>query len=114
MGSPGAAGAPGSSGHTIVVKGGGSYAEQFNIGKGDRLDLTPVLSGAPVSQDLTSLSQFVHVVGHGSNDPGYGHGTKTTLEITGPGGSASVDLQGSGRLDLKDLLHHDSLLLPPS
>jgi hypothetical protein len=109
------AGAPGSPGtNIVVVQAGGSFTQQFNIALGDKLDLTQVLAGAPISQDLTNLSQFVRVVGHGANDPGYGHGTKTTLEITGPSGSARVDLQGSGRLDLKDLLHHDSFLLPPS
>jgi hypothetical protein len=113
MTSLGATGALGSSGNTIVVQAGGSFTEQFNIARGDKLDLSGVLAGAPIAQDLTNLSQFVKVVGHGFNDPGYGLGTKTTLEITGPGGSARIDLQGSGKLDLKDLLHHDSLLLPP-
>jgi hypothetical protein len=89
--------------------------ERFNIARGDKLDLTHVLAGAPIAAgDLTNLTQFVKVVGHGPNDPGFGLGTKTTLEITGPSGSARIDLQGSGRLDLKDLLHHDSLLLPHS
>ena len=105
--------ARGISANTIVVQAGLSYKEQFNVARGDKLDLSHVLAGAPISHDLTSLSQFVKVVGHGPNDPGYGHGTKTTLEVTGLGGSARIDLQGSGRLDLKDLLHHDSLLLPP-
>jgi hypothetical protein len=108
----GATEAPGVSNNTILVQAGLSYTEQFNIARGDKLDLSHVLAGAPISQDLTGLSQFVKVVGHGPNDPGYGHGTKTTLEVTGLGGSARIDLQGSGRVDLKDLLHHDSLILP--
>jgi hypothetical protein len=114
MTSLGATKALGASGNTIVLQAGGSYAEQFNIAAGDKLDLTHVLAGAPIAHDLTNISQFVKIVGHGANDPGYGHGTKTTLEIAGPGGSARIDLQGSGKLDLKDLVHHDSLLLPPS
>jgi hypothetical protein len=109
-----ASGALGGSGTTIVVQTGGPFTERFNLASGDKLDLTQVLAGAPISQDLTNLGQFVKVVGYGVNDPGYGQGTKTMLEITGPGGSARIDLQGSGRLDLKDLLHHDSLLLPPN
>jgi hypothetical protein len=113
MTSLGAKGALGTSGNTTVVQAGGSYAKQFNIAGGDKLDLTPVLAGAPIAHDLTNISQFIKVVGHGANDPGYGHGTKTMLEIAGPSGSARIDLQGSGKLDLKDLLHHDSLLLPP-
>jgi hypothetical protein len=30
-----------------------------------------------------------------------------------PGGSAIVNLEGSGKLQLKDLLSHQSLVLPP-
>ena len=115
MTSPGATETLGSSGHTIVVQAGLAYSEQFVIARGDRVDLRHILAGGPITaRDLTNLNQFVKVVGHGPNDPGFGIGNKTTLEITGPGGSARIDLQGSGRLDLKDLLHHDSLLLPPS
>ena len=110
---PGATGALGSSANTLVVQAGSSHAKQFSLGGGDKLDLTHVLAGAPLAHDLTNISQFVKIVGHGANDPGYGIGTKTTLEVTGPGGSARIDLQSSGKLDLKDLLHHDSLLLPP-
>lgn len=109
---PGATGAFGSSANTLVVQAGRSHAQQFSLG-GDKLDLTQVLAGAPLAHDLTNISQFVKIVGHGANDPGYGIGTKTTLEVTGPSGSARIDLQSSGKLELKDLLHHDSLLLPP-
>ena len=94
-----------------MVQAGGSYAQQFSLAGGDKLDLTHVLAGAPLAHDLTNIGQFVKVLGHGTNDPGRGIGT--TLEVTGPSGSARIDLQGSGKVDLKDLLHHDSLLLPP-
>ncbi len=60
----------------------------------------------------TSAS-FVKVLGYGKNDPGFGAGTKTTLGVTGPHGSAIVNLEGSGKLDLSDLLKHQSLILPP-
>jgi hypothetical protein len=94
-----------------VVKAGGSYAQQFSLGGGDKLDLRHVLAGAPLAHDLTNIGQFVKIVGHGASDPG--HGIGTTLEVTGLGGSARIDLQGGGKLELKDLLQHDSLLLPP-
>ena len=109
--SPGTTGASGGSANTLVVHAGGSYAQQFRLGGGDKLDLRHVLAGAPLAHDLTNIHQFVKIVGHGANDPGRGLGT--TLEVTGPSGSARIDLQGSGKLNLKDLLHHDSLLLPP-
>ena len=99
--------------HTLVVQGGGSYSQQFNITAGDKLDLTHVLAGAPIAHDLTNLNQFIKIVGHGAMDPASSGGTKTTLEVTGPAGSATVNLVGSGKLDLKDLLQHSSLILPP-
>jgi hypothetical protein len=90
---------------------GGSQNIAFN--QGGKLDLTQVLAGAPLAHDLTNIGNFIKVLGHGKNDPGFGQGTKTTLEITGPGGSAVVNLESSGKVDLKDLLKHDSLILPP-
>ena len=53
------------------------------------------------------------VPGYGQNDPGFGAGSKTSLEVTGPHGSALVNLEGAGKLELEDLLKHNSLLLPP-
>jgi len=101
------------SGQTLVVQAGGSYKENFSLAS-DKLDLTQVLSGAPLAHDLTNISQFVKIVSHGPSDPGFAGGGKTTLEITPPGGgSALVTLEGSGNLTLKQLLNHDSLLLPP-
>ncbi|MFO1061423.1 MAG: type I secretion C-terminal target domain-containing protein [Dongiaceae bacterium] len=85
----------------------------FRIGKGDTLDLTQVLSGVTLSHDLANLGDYVKVVGYGRNDAGFGRGTKTTLEIDGPNGSARVNLEGSGKLTLDDLLKNNSLILPP-
>jgi hypothetical protein len=67
---------------------------------------------APLADDLTNIASFVKVLGSGPNDPGFGAGTKTTLEVTGLHGSAIVNLEGSGKLDLKDLLTHQTLILP--
>jgi hypothetical protein len=101
------------SANTLVVQAGSSYTHRFSLSGGDKLDLTHVLAGAPLAHDLTNIGQFVKIVGHGANDLGHGAGTKTTLEVTGPGGSARIDLQSSGKLELKDLVHNDSLVLPP-
>jgi hypothetical protein len=100
-------------GHDLVVTPGSVLSQRFSIGHGDQLDLTKLLAGAPLAADLTNIGDFVKVLGYGRNDPGFGHGTRTTLEITGPGGRAIVNLEGSGKLDVKDLLSHDSLILPP-
>ena len=52
-------------------------------------------------------------VGYAANDPGFAAGTKTMLEIAGPNGSASVSLEGTGRLTVDDLVRNNSLVLPP-
>src|SRR5262249_4395145 len=57
--------------------------------------------------------RFVKALGYGRNAPGFGPGTKPAFEITGPHGTAVVNLEGVGRLDLADLLKHHALLLPP-
>ena len=114
---------PSASGTTTIVLGGNSQAaliragtdnvRNFNLAQGDKLDLTKILAGAPLAHDLANLGNFVKVLGYSQNDSGFGHGTKTSLEVTGPHGSAVVNLEGVGKLELSDLLKHHSLLLPP-
>jgi hypothetical protein len=96
-----------------LIRAGTDYVRNFNLAEGDKLDLTKILAGAPLAHDLANLGNFVKVLGYGQNDPGFGAGTKTSLEVTGPHGSAVVNLEGSGKLELGDLLKHHSLLLPP-
>jgi hypothetical protein len=103
----GATGMTGISGNTLVVQAGGSYTQPFKIG--DKLDLTHVLAGAPIAHDLTNLNQFVKVVGPEHQGAGTG---RTTLEVAGPGGKATINLVGAGKLDLKDLVKSESLILP--
>ncbi len=97
----------------LAVQPGTNVSENFSVLQGDKLDLTKILAGAPLTADLSNLSQFVKVLGHSSNDPGFGPGTKTTLEIAGPHGTGIVNLENSGKLGLKDLLSHNSLILSP-
>jgi hypothetical protein len=115
--------AGGSSGHAghgastqgsdLLIRAGTDYVQNFSLKGGDKLDLTQILAGVPLAHDLANLGHFVKVLGHGRNDPGFGPGTKTSLEVTGPHGSAVVNLEGVGKLELGDLLKHQSLLLPP-
>jgi hypothetical protein len=95
-----------------LIQAGTGYVQNFSVAQ-DKLDLTQLLAGAPLAHDLTNIGNFVQVLGSGPNDPGFGSGTKTTLEVSGPGGSAVVNLEGSGKIDLNDLLKHNSLILPP-
>jgi hypothetical protein len=97
----------------VLVRAGTAYVQNFSLVQGDKLDLKQILAGAPLAHDLANIANFVKVTGHGQNDPGFGPGTKTSLEVTGPHGSALVNLEGAGKLELKDLLQHNSLLLPP-
>jgi hypothetical protein len=98
---------------TLVVQAGSTYSESFSLSGGSQLDLTQILAGASLSHDLTNISQYVKVLGYGADDPGFASGTKTILQVTGPNGSATVNLEGSGRLSVQNLLQHNSLLLPP-
>jgi hypothetical protein len=111
----GAAIEPGATGGApdVLIQAGTSYVQNFHVVHGGKLDLTQILAGTPLAHDLANIEQFVRVLGHGANDPGFGGGTKTSLEVLGPHGTAIVNLEGSGKLDLHDLLKHNSLLLPP-
>jgi hypothetical protein len=88
------------------------FVQNFSAAQGDKLDRRKILAGAPLAHDLTNIDKFVRVLGYSKNDPGFGPGTKTSLEISGPHGTAIVNLEGAGKLELKDLLQHNSLLLP--
>ena len=97
----------------VTVRAGTGFFQNFGLDQGDRLDLTQILAGAPLAADLTNLGDFVKVLGHGDHEPGFGSGTKTSLMITGPGGTAVVHLESAGKLDLQDLPKHNALILPP-
>jgi hypothetical protein len=100
-------------GQAAVIQAGTDFVRNFNLTHGDKLDLTKILAGAPLAHDLANLGNFVQVLGHGRNDASFGPGIKTTLEVTGPHGSAVVNLESAGKLQLSDLLKHHSLILPP-
>jgi hypothetical protein len=102
------------SGLQWLIHGGTHSSVPFSLVRGDQLDLSQILHGVPAAQDLTNIWQFVKVLGHGPNDPAFGHGTKTVVQISGPSDQAIVHLQGSGKLDLQDLVKHDSLIPPSS
>jgi hypothetical protein len=104
---------PGAHGTELLIRAGTDFVQNFSLSQGDKIDLTKILAGTPLAHDLANLGTFVKVVGHGPNDPGFGRGTQTTLEISGPHGSALIKLEGAGKLDLPDLLKHHSLILPP-
>lgn len=102
------------SGLQWLIQGGTHSSVPFSLARGDQLDLSQILHGAPVAQDLTNIRQFVKVLGHGPNNPSFGPGTQTVVQISGPSDQAIVHLQGSGKLDLQDLVKHDGLIPPSS
>jgi hypothetical protein len=102
------------SGLQWLIEAGTHRSLPFSLARGDQLDLSQILAGAPVAQDMANIGQFVKVLGHGPNDPAFGHGTQTVVQISGPSDQAIVHLQGSGKLDLQDLVKHDSLIPPSS
>jgi hypothetical protein len=97
----------------VVPTGADIIVPSFNPAAGDRLDLSQVLSGAPLAQDLTNIGDFIKVLGYGPTDSGFGQGTKSMFEIVGPNGTSLVTLEGSGKLAVDDLVKSDSLILPP-
>jgi hypothetical protein len=103
----------GGKGHSALIRAGTDFVRNFSLRHEDQLDLRKILHGAPLAHDLANLGNFVRVIGYGRNDPSFGDGIKTTLEVTGPHGSAIVNLEGAGKLELSDLLKHHSLILPP-
>jgi len=109
--SSGNAGGAVAAGREFLLHAGNNVVQGFNLTDGDKLDLRQLLAGAPLAHDLANIGEFVRVLDEGQNHAGVGGGTR--LEIAGPGGSAVVTLQGSGKLQLDDLLKHQSLHLPP-
>jgi hypothetical protein len=97
----------------LIRAGTTDFVENFSLPQGDTLNLTEILAGAPLAPDLANLGDYVKVLGHAKNDPGFGPGTKTTLEVTGLHGSATISLEGAGKISLPDLLKHHALILPP-
>lgn len=82
----------------------------FDPAAGERLNLTGLLAGAPLANDLANLGAFISVVGQGPDPNG---GTDTTLSLTGPGGGASLVLVGGKAIAAADLLNDNALVLPP-
>jgi len=97
-----------------LIEAGTHSSVPFSLARGDQLDLSQILHDTPAAQDLTNIGQFVKVLGHGPNDPAFGQGTKTVVQISGPSDQAIVHLQGSGKLDLQDLVKHAGLIPPSS
>jgi autotransporter passenger strand-loop-strand repeat protein len=98
---------------SIDVLAGTDVSQAFSLLNGDKLDLTSILAGAPIAPDLANIGNFVQVLGIAGNDAGFGAGVQTVLQVNGPIGYALVHLEGSGKLELQDLLSHNSLILPP-
>ena len=96
----------------MQVRAGTDFVKNCSLARGAR-PRQQIPEGAPLTLDLGNDEPFVKVVGYGKNDPGFGPGTRTSFGVTGPHGRAIVNLEGAGKLELKDLLQHRSLLLPP-
>jgi hypothetical protein len=69
--------------------------------------------GTPLFHDLTNLGWLANWLHRGQSLFGSAHGAKTTSETTGIAGQPTP-AQGSGRLDLIDILKHNGLIPPSS
>ena len=61
--------------------------------------------------DLTNIGKLLNNLGHGSNDPFVGSGQLTTPQINGIGGVLG-NLDNGGKPDFKDLLTHNTTIVP--
>jgi long-subunit fatty acid transport protein len=102
----------GGSGTNVVVQAGTNQTVSFNAAGGDKLDLSQILAGAPLTQDLTNVGKYVKVAGYSPSDQSSGQGVTTTFDIAGPNGHAVVNLNSDSKLSLDDLLKHNSLIPP--
>jgi hypothetical protein len=69
-----------------------------------------LLAGAPLAHDLSNLGSFLSAAASTQNAAG---DFDTALSISGPGGAASVVLEGSGSITVLSLVSSNALVLPP-
>ena len=78
----------------VVSNGDNALINHFSISGGDKLDLTPLLSGVSPGLLEGNLQNYVKL----SVLPGAPGNFTTDLTITGPGGNASVALESSSQI----------------
>jgi hypothetical protein len=94
----------------LIGSGATATIGDFSLMAGDRLNLTGLLTGAPLAHDLANLGAFIRIVGQGPDANG---GADTMLSFNGPGGTASLTLVSGKPIAVADLLNDNALVLPP-
>jgi hypothetical protein len=95
------------SGTTHLDVAAGTDDLRINITDSSGIDLSQILAGTSLANDLTNV--HLDVLSQGATQAG---GSRLVFEITSPSGHAVVTLESSGKLNLDDLLKNSSLIPP--
>jgi hypothetical protein len=68
----------------------------------------------PLSQDLTNVGKVVSALTHGQIAQGVGHGAKTALDTAASALQPVPHAQGTGKVDITQLVKPDTLIPPSS
>ena len=79
---------------------------RLNITDSSGIDLSNLLAGTSLANDLTNVQLNVLSLDTAAN------GSRLVFEVTGPSGHAVVTVEGSGKLNLEDILKNSSLIPP--
>ena len=98
----------------LLAHAGKMTATKPNLASADHLDLGSALTGVPLSHDLTNIGKVLSTVTHGQIAQGIGHGAKTALDATGSAVQPVPHAQGTGKIDVTQLVKPDTLIPPSS
>jgi hypothetical protein len=98
----------------LLAHAGKMTATKPGLASADHLDLGSALTGVPLSQDLTNVGKVVSALTHGQIAQGIGHGAKTALDTAGSAVQPVPHAQGTGKVDITQLVKPDTLIPPSS
>lgn len=93
----------------VISPGANADITGFSLADGDRLDVTRLLHGGGIGDDLANVGLYVSVTGSTTDAAGL---IDTSLSINGPSGSASLTLSGTAAISVLDLLQNNALIVP--
>lgn len=94
----------------LIAPGANASITNFSLTAGDQLDLTALLSGAPLAHDLSNLSAYLTAT---PQSPGQNGASVSLLAVSRPGGTASLALSSTSPISVANLVTANALVLPP-
>ena len=95
------------SGGTHLAGVAGTDALRINVTDSSGIDLSNVLAGTSLTNDLTNVN--LTILSEGTTAAG---GSKLVFDVTSSSGHAVVTVETSAKLNLEDLLKNSSLIPP--